>query len=62
MAKVYDEIPEASDLVKDINRSIMDEVLAPIAEKIRENDELGLTQTEYCIQFIVQYTMRLLKP
>jgi hypothetical protein len=42
MAKVYDEIPEASDLVKDINRSIMDEVLAPIAEKIRENDELGV--------------------
>jgi|VirMetMinimDraft_7_1064189.scaffolds.fasta_scaffold06394_8 hypothetical protein len=42
MAKVYDEIPEASDLVRDINRSIMDEVLAPIAEKIRENDEQGI--------------------
>lgn len=42
MAKEYDEIPEASDLVKDINRSIMDEVLTPIAEKIRENDEKGI--------------------
>lgn len=42
MAKTYDEVPEASDIVKDINRSIMDEVLAPIAEKIRENDELGV--------------------
>jgi len=41
MAKVYDEIPEASDLVKDINKSILDECLAPIAEKIRENDEQG---------------------
>ena len=27
MAKVYDEIPEASDLVKDINKSILDECL-----------------------------------
>lgn len=42
MAKVYDEIPEASDLVKDINRSILDECLAPISEKIRENDEQGI--------------------
>jgi hypothetical protein len=42
MAKQYDEIPEASDLVKDINKSIKDEILAPIAEKIRENDEQGI--------------------
>jgi hypothetical protein len=42
MAKVYDEVPEASVIVKDINKSIMKEVLAPLAEKIRENDELGI--------------------
>ena len=42
MAKQYDEVPEASVIVKDINKSIMDEVLAPLAEKIRENDELGI--------------------
>ncbi|QDP67401.1 MAG: hypothetical protein Unbinned6224contig1003_25 [Prokaryotic dsDNA virus sp.] len=36
----YDTEPEASDLINDVFKSIQEEILQPVAEAIRSNNEL----------------------
>ena len=36
----YDTVPEASDLIDDVFKSIQEEILQPVAEAMRTNNEL----------------------
>jgi len=55
----YDVVPEADDLIKEVIKSVQDEVLKPIAEAMRFNNErsdasptlnqvFGLSHTKVC--------------